>query len=140
MLPRALTIAHPVGSAARRRSDLAYALSLAALTLAAVVAVVELAERFAPRSRMRVCTESTRTTALIGVRKYAYEAYPSWRADHPDRACPTLGELRAYQNGPPIDPWDTALRHVCRPRRAPLVISAGEDGRFGTADDISSTD
>lgn len=140
MLPRALTVTHPVGSAAGRRSDLAYALSLAALALTAVFTVVELAARFAPHARTHVCTESHAETASIDVRRYAFEAYPTWRAAHPDRTCPTMRELRDYQRGAAIDPWGTPLRRVCRGARQLLVVSAGEDRRFGTADDVSSDD
>ena len=41
------------------------------------------------------------------VKKYAYEAYPSWASSHPDKSCPEkLEQLNEYMNNKDIkDPW-----------------------------------
>jgi hypothetical protein len=62
----------------------------------------------------------------------AQARFPAWRASH--RGCPRFaGELLDE----PVDPWSHAYRVVCSGDRV-VVTSAGADGRFGTADDISA--
>jgi hypothetical protein len=67
------------------------------------------------------------------------DAIPRWQADHPGRACPsTILELNAYT---PFrddkDPWEGEIQLLCTPKGM-AVYSYGEDGRFGTADDLWS--
>jgi len=66
------------------------------------------------------------------VAEAAHTRFPAWRASH--RGCPRFaGELLDE----PVDPWSHAYRVVCSGDRV-VVTSAGADGRFGTADDISA--
>lgn len=75
----------------------------------------------------------------------SYEAYPSWSAAHPDRACPDrLAALNEYMNDNDLnDFWGRPLKMFCG-TQLPAganglgVMSFGEDGREGTADDIDS--
>lgn len=85
------------------------------------------------------CFESKGEIAIATARQYAYEAYPSWAAAHPDRACPVcLHELNEYTNNKSVrDPWGNEYQMSCDGRGI-VVQSVGEDGRSGTADDISS--
>lgn len=82
--------------------------------------------------------------AKVKARKYALEAYPHWLAAHPDKACPDkLEELNEYMtDNDTLDPWGRPYRMMCGPTMAGAkgiaVISAGEDGKGGTADDIKS--
>lgn len=76
---------------------------------------------------------------------FAYEAYPSWSAAHPELACPTkLSELMSYAPALEMnDPWGNPYRMFCGKDLPPgakglAVVSAGEDGRFETPDDIAS--
>ena len=49
----------------------------------------------------------------------------------------TLVELNEYMNRTDItDPWGTEYRMTCA--RGVQLISAGEDGKFGTLDDLGS--
>lgn len=77
--------------------------------------------------------------ARMTVKKYAFEAYPSWRRDRPGFTCPgSLLVLNEYMNANDArDPWGRSYRHRCDANQL-LVSSRGEDGRFGTADDIKS--
>ena len=74
------------------------------------------------------------------MKKYVYEAYPSWRAQHPERVCPErLEELNEYMNNKDIiDPWGVPYLAACSVTGHLLVWSAGEDGRFRTEDDVRS--
>jgi hypothetical protein len=82
-----------------------------------------------------------RATARI----YADYAYPQWRSTH-HALCPqSLDELNEFMNNKDIkDPWGTPYYFACGPLAVPhnatgiWVMSAGEDGRFGTADDVRS--
>jgi hypothetical protein len=86
--------------------------------------------------------------ARVTTKLYAFEAYPCWRTAHPDRVCPdTLSELDEYMNNRDIrDVWGNDYVMVCpstdsvvQPHGI-IVLSAGEDGRLGTFDDISSSE
>ncbi|MFT3699876.1 MAG: hypothetical protein QM831_42425 [Kofleriaceae bacterium] len=90
--------------------------------------------------------EAQRYVGLIGVTKklvdqIAFVDIPAWQVRHPD-TCPATasdvttelrdgyGELVQIQcTNPILIPWQTPSF---------VVISAGEDGRFNTADDIRS--
>jgi hypothetical protein len=82
--------------------------------------------------------------ARLKLEKYAFEAYPSWAAEHPDRMCPrSLHELDAYMNtDDDHDSWGTPIELRCDPTGAKGVWlrSAGEDARFGTEDDLVSSE
>lgn len=70
---------------------------------------------------------------------YAYEAFPAWVQDHPDRACPTgPHELERYIGSSVFDPWGTAYKVACDDRGRLAAWSFGPDGVFQTADDVSS--
>ena len=84
-------------------------------------------------------------TTKIKIKKYAYEAYPSWSAAHPDKGCPEkLADLNEYMNNEDSnDAWGKPLKMMCGQSLPPgargiAVMSAGEDGKEGTADDLKS--
>jgi hypothetical protein len=83
-----------------------------------------------------------RAHATWQVNTLANEDFPRWQKLHPDERCPPrLSELDDISV---LDPWGQALQYTCDPRllRAAspgiAITSAGEDGTFGTADDIGS--
>jgi len=91
--------------------------------------------------------ESKTDIAKATVKKYALEAYPTWVADHPDLECPdSLFVLNEYMNNKDIkDPWGGSYKMICGGNlpagvKGIAVMSAGEDGQFGTVDDIKSWD
>jgi hypothetical protein len=89
--------------------------------------------------------ESRLETTRLKIRRYVYEAYPSWSASHPDRECPaSLDELDDYMNASDSqDAWGRSLElhggaiGLPRPHRL-WVRSAGEDGRLDTRDDLDN--
>lgn len=94
---------------------------------------------------MKMFGESKVDIARATVKKYAFEAYPSWSAAHPDKACPEkLEDLNEYMNNKDIkDPWGGSYKMLCGPNLPPgakglAVASPGEDGKDGTTDDIKS--
>ena len=96
---------------------------------------------------MRMFASSKVEIARDTVRKYAYEAYPSWSAAHPDKACPErLEDLNEYMNNKDTkDPWGGQYRMMCGQNlpagaKGLAVSSPGEDGKDGTSDDIKSWD
>ncbi|HEY0480929.1 MAG TPA: prepilin-type N-terminal cleavage/methylation domain-containing protein [Kofleriaceae bacterium] len=82
----------------------------------------------------------------IKLKKYAFEAYPSWSASHPDKACPEkLADLNEYMNDErdSNDAWQRPIKLMCGPSlpagaKGVAVMSAGEDGKEGTEDDLKS--
>ena len=83
------------------------------------------------------------------VRAYVVEAYPEWQKANPGKTCPaSLAELAGFLGAPPdvptmVDPWDHPLVLLCGkdlPAGAQgiAVMSAGPDGKPGTADDVKS--
>jgi hypothetical protein len=83
--------------------------------------------------------ESKVDIARATVKTYAFEAYPSWQQANPGRTCPSsVLELNPWMNNKDArDPWGGG--YVIRCDTPSLgVFSAGEDGIFGTADDIKS--
>lgn len=131
-------VRHPLGSARSRRRrlrDTVVTISCGSLALLIVAGYV-----IGPRV-MHVYAESETDFARATVKKYVYEAFPSWAFVHPDRTCPErLAELNEWMNNKDIkDPWGGDYRHVCLPGKPSLVVwSAGEDRIPGTADDIWS--
>ncbi|HEX7701601.1 MAG TPA: type II secretion system protein GspG [Kofleriaceae bacterium] len=84
-------------------------------------------------------------SATIDAKKYAYEAYPSWAAAHPEKACPTsLADLNEYVSRKDTkDPWGHDFKMMCGATvpagaKGLAVLSFGPDGKEGTADDIKS--
>jgi hypothetical protein len=87
-------------------------------------------------------------------KKLAYEAYPTWSAKNPEKACPdkiddliaAIDELYADSKAGKTsskDAWGTELKMLCGPTlpadaRGLAIQSAGPDARFDTADDIKS--
>ena len=82
----------------------------------------------------------------IKLKKYAYEAYPSWSAAHPDKACPEkISDLNEFMNDEKDsnDAWQRPIKLMCGPSlpagaKGVAVMSAGEDGKEGTEDDLKS--
>jgi general secretion pathway protein G len=94
---------------------------------------------------MRMFGESKGDIAAATVKKYAFEAYPSWSAAHPDKSCPDkLGDLNEYMNEDNVnDSWGHALKMFCGPSlpagaKGLGVVSDGEDGKEGGGDDLKS--
>jgi general secretion pathway protein G len=94
---------------------------------------------------MKMFGEAKGDTTKIKVKKYAYEAYPSWSAAHPEKGCPEkLTDLNEYMNSEDSnDAWGKPLKMMCGASLPPgargiAVMSSGEDGKEGTADDIKS--
>lgn len=96
---------------------------------------------------MKMFGESKIDTTKIKLKKYAYEAYPSWSASHPDKACPdTLSALNEYMNNDDSnDSWGHPMHLLCGSTlpagaKGIGVVSDGEDGKPGTPDDLKSWD
>jgi general secretion pathway protein G len=94
---------------------------------------------------MKMFAESKVDTTKIKLKKYAYEAYPSWSAAHPDKACPgAIADLNEYMNGNDSnDSWGRPIKMMCGGNlpagaRGLAVMSMGEDGKEGTDDDLKS--
>ena len=90
-----------------------------------------------------VCTfgESKVDIANMTIVELAREAYPAWLSDHPGLHCPPrLVELARYIDRTEIkDPWGNDYVLTRPPGLGPIIVSsAGEDGRFGTQDDLRS--
>lgn len=77
----------------------------------------------------------------------AFEAFPQWAMMHPDKQCPDspreLGEF--LDDKALLDPWGRPYKLLCGPTlpagaKGLVAVSAGEDGKDGTADDVRSTD
>jgi hypothetical protein len=94
-------------------------------------------------------TESTkqkRDRARTVAKTLAYEAYVQWATAHPNKRCPdSVRDLAEYTSEKLTDPWGNQFRLLCgktlpKGGRDVVVVSAGEDGKFDTADDIRSTD
>jgi hypothetical protein len=86
-------------------------------------------------------------SARLGLAEVAQSAYPLWAINHPDDDCPgSLDDLVPYLAGARklVDPWGNPLTMACRARPPGEhrfgVISAGPDGKPGTADDLHSWD
>ena len=94
---------------------------------------------------MKMFGEAKVDTTKLKVQKYAFEAYPSWSAAHPDKGCPDkLEDLNEYMNNKDIkDPWGGQYKMFCGANlpagaKGLAVSSPGEDGKEGTADDVKS--
>lgn len=96
---------------------------------------------------MKLFGESKTDVARMTVKKFAFEAYPSWSAAHPDKGCPErLEDLNEYMNSKDTkDPWGNPYKMLCGQNlpagaKGLAVMSAGEDGKEGTGDDVKSWD
>ena len=94
---------------------------------------------------MKMFAQSKVDTTKIKLKKYAYEAYPSWSASHPDKQCPEkIADLNEYMNGNDSnDSWGRPVKMLCGSNLPPgakgiAVMSMGEDGKDGTEDDLKS--
>jgi general secretion pathway protein G len=94
---------------------------------------------------MKMFGEAKVDTTKVKLKKYAYEAYPSWSAAHPDKACPgAITELNEYMNGNDSnDSWGRPIKMMCGANlpagaKGIALSSAGEDGKDGTEDDLKS--
>ena len=94
---------------------------------------------------MKQFGKSKADTTVIKLKKYAFEAYPSWSASHPDKSCPEkLADLNEYMNSNDSnDSWGNPLRMLCGQNLPPgargiAIVSIGEDGKEGTTDDLKS--
>src|SRR4051812_15050685 len=81
----------------------------------------------------------------LKLKKYAFEAYPSWSASHPDKACPgNISELNEYMNSNDSnDAWGRPIRMMCGANmpagaKGIALVSLGEDGKEGNEDDLKS--
>ena len=80
-------------------------------------------------------------TAKIQMRKFAFEAYGQWVAQHPNKRppCPdALTDLTPFMNNDDVaDPWGTPYQIKCEPSQKAgggydfVVISLGADGKAG---------
>jgi general secretion pathway protein G len=138
MAPATPVLRHPVRRAAERGMtllEIMIVLAILALVMGLVVGP-QVMKRFG---------ESKEKIASATVKKYAFDAYPQWAASHPDKSCPAnLEDLNEYMNNKDIkDPWGNPYKMLCGPNLPPgakgiAVMSAGEDGKEGTPDDIKS--
>jgi general secretion pathway protein G len=95
---------------------------------------------------MRMFGKSKVDIAQLTVKKYAFEAFGEWSQAHPDKQCPDkLEDLSQYMDSKDIkDPWGNPYKMFCGqnlPAGAKgglAVMSAGEDGKEGTEDDVKS--
>jgi hypothetical protein len=102
-----------------------------ALTIGCVVSVAYVG------TRVMECFGESKAEVARMLAKEAARATERWRAHH--GSCPhSLDDLRDYTNfDVREDPWGNQYIVVCDLRDA-VVLSAGRDGRLGTADDITS--
>jgi general secretion pathway protein G len=94
---------------------------------------------------MKMFGESRVDTTKIKLKKYAFEAYPSWSAAHPDKGCPEkLADLNEYMNSEDSnDSWGKPLKMLCGSNlpagaKGIAIMSAGADNKEGTEDDLKS--
>jgi len=68
------------------------------------------------------------------------EAFPQWRAGHRALCPPSIASLIPYMDRFDLrDPYGEPYVLLCDPESGThVVLSAGEDGRFNTTDDLRS--
>jgi prepilin-type N-terminal cleavage/methylation domain-containing protein len=115
------------------------------LIVLAIIAVV-MGLLFGPQL-IRSLTEAKVKETRIIVTDFASKAYTQWSLNSGETCPQSLEELKKYTNVPETkDAWGRPLTMVCAgsgggelPEGIPFgVVSAGEDGQMGTADDIKS--
>jgi hypothetical protein len=113
------------------------------LTRVSVAAGIVLALGALLPTQRRLCGwhETKLDIAKATVKKYVYEAYPSWSQLHPEQRCPrSLIELDEFTNSKlPLDPWGMPYVMYCSTAGL-VVMSTGDDRAFNTDDDIWSQD
>jgi hypothetical protein len=115
-------------------------------TVGGFTAMLVAATRPSPREccyDMRTCGKSKEQVAAVELERLVTDAYPRWSMNNPDQRCPTeLDDLAPYTDLEGVlDPWSTRLEMHCDvPGEIFAVVSAGPDGKFGTADDVRSWD
>lgn len=130
-----------LGSASRRCESALLIVAVAGLFSSFVLFVGEVIVT-SGGSRLHCFAATKNDIARATTMKYAFEAFPSWLADHPGRGCPAkFEELNAYMNNKDLrDPWGNDYRFFCAPTDPAnlLVWSAGEDEKPNTSDDVWS--
>ena len=113
------------------------------LEILIVLAIIGLVMGLLVGPRVLAAFGSSKTkVARIAVRKFAYEAYPQWSAQHTGKRCPdSLQDLTPFMNSEDIkDPWGNPYLMQCGDQ-APAgakgfaVISYGDDGKPGGTGD-----
>ena len=135
-----------IGKLIARRTSRSGQRGMTLLEIMIVLAILALVMGLVVGPRvMKMFGESKGDIAKATVTKYAYEAYPSWSAAHPDKGCPDkLEDLNEYMNNKDIkDPWGGQYKMLCGQNlpagaKGLAVSSPGEDGKEGTSDDIKS--
>jgi general secretion pathway protein G len=96
---------------------------------------------------MKMFASSKVEIAKTELQKLAYEAYPQWSQANPSKACPEkLEDLAEFTNKKDTkDPWGQPYKMFCGPTLPPgakglAVMSAGEDQKENTSDDLKSWD
>lgn len=117
------------------------------LEIMIVLAIIALVMGFLVGPRVLASfQESKGKVAAMMVQQFANQAYPQWVSSNPSESCPKdLSELTKYMNKKDTkDPWGKEFIMLCGDK-APegattgfAVMSLGEDGKEGTADDIKS--
>ena len=94
---------------------------------------------------MKLFGESKVDIARLTVHKFADEAFPMWTRNHSDKGCPDkLEDLSEYMDKKDTkDPWGNPYKMFCGQNlpagaKGLAVMSAGEDGKEGTPDDVKS--
>jgi hypothetical protein len=95
----------------------------------------------APAAAPPAAAQALITDATHAVRKLAFESYPIWASQHPDKACPA--KIDELEGGAANDPWGHPFKMFCGANLPPgakgtAIISFGPDGKEGTADDLKS--
>jgi general secretion pathway protein G len=96
---------------------------------------------------MKMFSKSKVDIAKAEIRKLTYEAYPQWSQANPSKACPDkIEDVSEFADKKDMkDPWGTPYKMFCGQTLPPgakglAIMSAGEDQKEGTADDIKSWD
>lgn len=121
---------------------------LKSIAVVAVVALVGCGEGKGGESSASAGLKSSqRDRAKLVVQQFAFEAFPQWAVANPRKECPDkLEDLAAYMiNNDTKDPWGTPYKLLCGRSlpagvRGAAVMSAGEDQKEGTDDDVRSWD
>jgi hypothetical protein len=90
-----------------------------------------------------VCGGSKEEIAAVQLERLVTEAYLRWSMANAGQRCPThLEDVARYTQHEDVhDPWGRRLEMHCDvPGQHFAIVSAGPDGKFGTADDFRSWD
>jgi hypothetical protein len=109
---------------------------LLAIGAAVILPMLALAARSVSRSAQVLCRMRPERVAHMRAGQLASEAYGEWSLAHPERSCPaSIDEMARDRDA--FDPWGRTYRVMCTENHV-VIVSAGADGTFGTADDISN--